>query len=101
MIDYSYRLSHDHRLRLLVVLDGQMICHGLATAERAILGLDFHAIMRWDATRPGEALRALTRFPTSPLHADLHPQDNSTHHLVHAHADIAKGRGLTRHNGSR
>jgi len=62
LIDYSYRLSHDRRLRLLVVLDGQRIGHGLATAERAILSLDFHAIMRWGATSPGEA----TRPPDSP-----------------------------------
>ena len=63
LIDCSYRLSHDHQLRLLVVLDDQMIGHGLATcpSERSLAWTPTRSCTR---TRPAPEKRyAPIRFP--------------------------------------
>ena len=71
LTDYSYRLCHDHQQRFLAALDKQMIAGGLATAEKAVFDLDFHAIMHWGRDPvPGKALRAHA-VPARPLGADV------------------------------
>jgi transposase len=90
LTDYSYRLSHDHQVRLLAALDRQMIGKGLATAEEAIFDLDFHAIMHWGQDPALEKHYVPTRSQRARSVLTFFAQDSGTHNLVYANADIAK-----------
>jgi transposase len=90
LTDYSYRLSHDHQLRLLAALDRQMIGRGLASAEEAIFDLDFHAIMHWGQDPVVEKHYVPTRSQRARSVLTFFAQDSGTHNLVYANADIAK-----------
>jgi transposase len=92
LTDYSYRLTHDHQLRLLAALDRQMIDHGLATTEEAIFDLDFHAIMHWGQDPVLEKHYVPTRSQRARSVLTFFAQDSGTHNLLYANAnaDIAK-----------
>ena len=90
LTDYSYRLSHDHQLRLLAALDRQMIDKGLATTEEAIFDLDFHAIMHWGQDPVLEKHYVPTRSQRARSVLTFFAQDSGTPNLVYANADITK-----------
>lgn len=90
LTDYSYRLSHEHQLRLLAGLDRQMIDCGLATTDEAIFDLDFHAIMHWGQDPVLEKHYVPTRSQRARSVLTFFAQDSGTHNLVYANADIAK-----------
>src|SRR5262249_7336237 len=85
---YSYRLHHGKQTALLSALGQAMTRHGLAAGEE--FNLDFHAVMHWGEDPALERHYVPRRSQRTPSVLTFFAEDQATHTLVSANADLSK-----------
>ncbi len=87
---YSYRLHHRTQVAFLAALGQAMTTHGLAAGDE--FNLDFHAVMHWGEDPGLEKHYVPRRWQRTRSVLTFFAEDQATHTLVYANADLTKAR---------